>query len=282
MFLPWGTGSHRAGLRPGNESPTLGPSSFDVGRRGLVALVDSLQSRVAVFRGQRLVREVHVAGSSWADVALARDGTAFLASRAPGSSWRGRVRAAGPDGRVRTISTRLPGMPSEIALAGGSAVVRVLPLDAWVAPDGRRASARRGPTVGRPLGRGSQLLVAGTEGTIRIGTVEGNRVRRALELVPGGTHVRFGEVALAEPDGDGGFVVVVHVRRERPRARDRYQVLRIDRSLRVRSFLTASGSFATSMALSRFRLAPDGALYQMRTEPDGVHIVRYGPGRRSA
>jgi hypothetical protein len=36
------------------------------------------------------------------------------------------------------------------------------------------------------------------------------------------------------------------------------------------------------MALSRFRLAPDGSLYQMRTEPDGVHIVRYGSGRRQA
>ncbi len=282
LFLPWGTGSLRAGLRPGNESPTLGPSSFDVGRQGAIVLVDSLQARVAEFRGDRLVRQVPLSGSSWADVAVARDGTAYLASRGAGSSFRGTVRAIGPRGDIRVVTKHLPGMPSEIEVAGGAAFVRVLPLDAWVAIGGREATRRPGTTMGRPLGRRSQLLVSGTDDRIRIGTVNGNRVRRALELVPDARDVRFGDVALAEADGVGGFVIAVHVHRDRSGAPDRYQVIRVDRSLHVRTFLTAGGGYATSMALSRFRAAPDGALYQLRTEPDGVHVVRYGSGRRSS
>src|SRR5205807_5731056 len=56
LSLPWGTGSSRAGLILGNESPTLGPSSFDVDARGRIYLQDGPQDRLAGFPGGRWAR----------------------------------------------------------------------------------------------------------------------------------------------------------------------------------------------------------------------------------
>ena len=46
----------RAGIALGNEAAVVGPSSFDVDRRGRVFLLDTEQRRLAVFDRGRLVR----------------------------------------------------------------------------------------------------------------------------------------------------------------------------------------------------------------------------------
>src|SRR5207248_2484816 len=86
--LPAGRGplqESAAGLAPGHESATLGPSSFDVDRAGRIHLVDALQQRVAVFRGRRLVRTTSIPMTSRADLAVAADGSAMLADERSGS-----------------------------------------------------------------------------------------------------------------------------------------------------------------------------------------------------
>jgi hypothetical protein len=51
LALPWGSGPMRAGLAPGNESATLGPSSFDVDAAGRIFLLDGLQGGWRSSRG---------------------------------------------------------------------------------------------------------------------------------------------------------------------------------------------------------------------------------------
>jgi hypothetical protein len=97
-------------------------------------------------------------------------------------------------------------------------------------------------------------------------------VTNAVELRSG---KRFGEVALAEPDGHGGYWAVVHVWREVPSPADQYQVLHEAGGRVVESFAAADRRFAQSAPLSIFRLGLDGNLYQMMSEPAGLRIVRY-------
>ena len=87
--------------------------------------------------------------------------------------------------------------------------------------------------------------------------------------------VRFGDVALAEPDGAGGYVVVVHVWRAAPSPADQYQVIRVAGGRVLGTFAVANTSFAETPSLSRFRLGKDGRLYQMTSSPSGVKIVRF-------
>jgi hypothetical protein len=273
LFLPWGTGPLRAGLRPGNEAPTLGPSSFDVASGGSVVLVDAMQRRVAEFRHGALVRSVPLRGNPWADVAVARAGSLVLANTVGGSDWVGEVRTIDPDGITRTVSSSVAGMPSEIRRSGDHVFVRLLPEDGWV-PASTLDHRPLALSTGRPLGNGRQLVVAGTADRIRVGFVSGGRVHRAVELT---SATRLGSVQLAEPDGSGGIWLVVHAARDGANAVDRYQVVHVTRDRSLTSFTTPSGGYAESMALSRFRLGPDGAIYQMRTAADGVGIYRYEP-----
>ena len=158
-----------------------------------------------------------------------------------------------------------------IMTAGDRVFVRLLPEDGWV-PATETGIDRFALTTGRPLGSGRQLIAAGTQDHVRVGIVAAGRVRRALELT---SKLRLGSVQLAEPDGRGGFVVVVHVARDGAEPADQYQVVHVTRDRRVTSFATPSGGYAESMALSRFRLGLDSALYQMRTTASGVGIYRY-------
>jgi hypothetical protein len=274
LFLPWGTGPLRAGLRPGNESPTLGPSSFDVTPSGSIVLVDAMQARVAEFDGGALTRSVVIGDNPWADVAVGADGTLFLANTTHGSDWLGQVRTIDGGGTTRVLSSSIPGMPSQIRRSGRQIFVRLLPEDGWVPAETGADRRLRELTSGRPLGSGRQLVAAATQDRVRVGIVGAGRVRRAIELT---SSARLGSLQLAEPDGAGGIWIVLHVARDGANLADQYQIVHVTSDRRVRTFATPSGGYAESMALSRFRLGPDGAIYQMRTSAHGVGIFRYEP-----
>ena len=106
--------------------------------------------------------------------------------------------------------------------------------------------------------------------------MSGDRVSGAVEIV---STVRFGEVALAEPDGAGGYVVVVHTWRAAPIPADQYQVMHVAGGRVLGTFAVANTLFAETPPLSRFRLGKDGQLYQMTSSPSGVKIVRFELGR---
>jgi hypothetical protein len=86
---------------------------------------------------------------------------------------------------------------------------------------------------------------------------------------------RFGEVALAEGDGDGGYWAVLHLWRELPNAADQYRVVHVVSGAITTSFAVANQAFAETPPLSRFRLGGDGNLYQLVSSPSGMRIVRF-------
>jgi hypothetical protein len=86
---------------------------------------------------------------------------------------------------------------------------------------------------------------------------------------------RFGEVALAEPDGSGGYVVVVRTWQWRPKPADQFQVVHISNGRMAQSFAVSSRSFVDTAPQSRFRLGDDGHLYQLVSTSAGIRIVRF-------
>jgi hypothetical protein len=278
LFLPWGTGRDRAGVALAPESATLGPSSFDVDERGRIHLADTLQARLAVFDGGRLVQETSLALGPQAALAVASDGSSYVLDA---QGREASVRHIGPDGAANGSLALGPGIPAEIRAVGGRPFARVLPLDAWV-DVGAFASGVKGgdggagafPDPGMPLPDGRRLLRIGREDSLRLGYGSPAGASGAVELL---SPASFGDVALAEPDGTGGFWTVVRTWRSSPAA-DQYQVVHVSGGLVASTFAVSSQGFAETPPSSRFRLGPDGNLYQLVTGPDGVRIVRFDLG----
>jgi hypothetical protein len=161
-------------------------------------------------------------------------------------------------------------------MAGDGAYVHLLPLDAWLPVPGTRAAVSvAGASAGRPLPSGDSLLRSVAGDALRLGTVSGSEVRRAVELR---STRRVGEAPLAEPDGRGGYWAVIHVWREAPHAGDQYEVVHVRDGRVVRAFAAPRREYALTAPLSTFRMGADGALYQLRTDAAGMRVVRYRIG----
>jgi hypothetical protein len=275
LYLPWGSGPDQAGLAPGVESTTSGPSSFEVASDGSIELADPLQGRVAVFRGGTLARETHLSLQPRTDIALAGDGSTYVVTSPAQRAALIEATKLDPSGEaVSTFPLGVVGdQPSELRTAGSRAYLHVLPLDAWLAASADGAS---GSLLGRPLADGSQLLKVVDGNAVRLARVVDGEVRNAVELV---FDTNVGEIALAEPDGSGGYWAVVHVWQELPTAADQYQVVHVDgNGAMLGSFAAPRVEYAETMPLSTFRLGPDGNLYQLTSSSDGTRIVRYDLG----
>jgi hypothetical protein len=270
LSLPWGSGPKRAGLALGRESPTLGPPAFDVDRAGNLHLLDALQHRIARFKGNRLLGERFIGMNPDSDLALAAGGAAFVTQAHKGTLG---IRSLSPAGRDSGAASLGQAVLSQVRVAGSIAYAELLPLDAWVrVPTPGSHGSRLTPITGRPLPSGERLLRVGTERYVRLGIVRDGRVHKAVELR---SDQRFGEVALAEPDGSGGYVVVVRMWQWRPKPADQFQVIHVSEGRVAETFAVSSRGFANTRPLSRFRLGPGGRLYQLITRSSGVRIVRF-------
>jgi hypothetical protein len=261
LFLPWGSGPMRAGLSPGREAATLGPTSFGVDPQGRIHLIDALQGRVAVFKDQRLVNEVRLSLGSEALVSIGADGSRYLLDEDGGRlRLRSVAESAGP---AQDLGA---GIVSQLRVQKGGPFANILPLDGWVSKTGAVSS-------GMPLADGRFLLRVATEDSIRLGKVRSNRVEDAVELR---SAVRFGGVALADAAlPAGGYLLVVRTWRDGPHPADQFQVIRVAPDGSISTFAVADRSFAQAPPLARFRLGTDGSLYQMTSSPEGVRIVRF-------
>ena len=277
LFLPWGSGPMRAGIAPGKESLTAGPSAFDVDDRGRLYILDSEQDRLAVFSNGNLSREVRLPLNSLDDVAVGEDGSAYVLNRLDGSvAIRLLTPAAG-------LGPRIPvgeALAAHLHAAGDAAYVNLLPLDGWVkvpatAPE-IRSDVLGAPSVGRPLGPDTELLRVGNGSDVRLATVDAGVVSNGVRVH---SDRPLGDVALAEPDGRGGYWCVVRVWRDGPVPADQYEVAHVRGTEVLEAFAVANRAFAETPPLSRFRLGPDGVLYQLATSPRGMRILRYELGR---
>jgi hypothetical protein len=279
LFLPWGTGPTKAGLSPGRESLTGGPSSFDIDDRGRIHLLDTEQVRLAVFSEDELVREIPLALDSDADVSVAADGTAYVLEVRDDVAV---VRAVSPSGGVQPARPLGDALSAHVRTVGPKAYANLLPADVWVpVPDEDETLTATLPTktfTGVPVPGDAEFVRIATTRSIRLGTVYGDEVSDPVEVH---SETPLGEVALAEPDGQGGYWCVVRVWQETPTRADQYQVLRISGGEIVESFAVGAEQFADTPPLSRFRLGSDGDLYQLTTSPSGVRIVRFDLGGQS-
>ncbi|HEX2089134.1 MAG TPA: hypothetical protein VHI54_04250 [Actinomycetota bacterium] len=279
LFLPWGAGRTKAGLSPGRESLTGGPSSFDVDDRGRIHLLDTEQDRLAVFSEGELIREVRLALDSDADVSVAADGTAYVLEVRDDIA---EVRAVSSSGTVQPAQPLGEALSAHVRTVGAKAYANLLPADAWVrVPEAGMIPTAAIPSdtfTGIPISGDAKLVRIATDRSIRLATVSGDEVSNAVEVQ---SDTPLGEVALAEPDGNGGYWCVVRVWRENPAPADQYHVLHISGEEIVESFAVSSEQFADTPPLSRFRLANGGNLYQLTTSPSGVRIVRFELGGRS-
>jgi len=275
LSLPWGSGPMRAGLEPGKESAAGGPASFDVDRRGRIYLADSLQHRLAVFGEGRLMRSTRLDLGAEAAIAVTDEGAIAALDRSAGALLARTLDARGTPRRSAALGTGLVG---QVRIVGGSAFGLILPLDAWVALPMFDAAATgitpagSGSFAGEPLPSGAQLIRVARQESVRFGVVTATRITDAVEVR---TADRFGEVALAEPDGGGGYWAVLHLWRERPSAADQYRVIHLVGGAITSSFAVANHAFAETPPLSRFRLGGDGNLYQLASFPSGMRIVRF-------
>jgi hypothetical protein len=268
LFLPWGTGPMRAGLVLGNESLTLGPSAFAVEGGERIHLLDSQQERLATFAAGRLLDESTLELGWRATLAVADDGSRYVLDDAGDTVTLRRISPGGAVGSPVKIGE---GIPAEVRTVGEEVYVNLLPLDAWISAVGPPNESSV-PLTGVPVNPRVQLLRVAREGSIRLGTVDGEGVRDAVELR---SEVAMGAVLLAEPDGRNGYWLVVHVWRERPTPADQYQVLHVSGGRIASTFAVGDDRFAETPPRSRFRMGPDGHLYQLRTCPDGMRIVRF-------
>jgi len=271
LSLPWGSGERKAGLELGDQSGMIGPRAFDVDGRGRIYVLDALQRRLAVFAKGRLVRQTAIGVTGDSDLAVAP--TAFVLKHA-GPSLQ--VLRIDPSGRMVGAVDLGPGILSQITTAAGRAYVFAVPLDRWIGvPVASRASSALISTVERPTADGGSLLRVVRDDRLRIATVADGQVHGALEI---GTLAHFGEIALSEPDGGGGYWVVMHVWRENPTRADQYEVMHLVHGKVVRAFAVANQAFAETAPLSRFRLGPDGGVYQLVSDPHGMRIVEFRSG----
>jgi hypothetical protein len=279
LFLPWGTGSAKAGLSPGRESLTGGPSSFDIDDDGRIHLLDTEQDRLAVFSEGELVREVPLALGPDADVTVAADGTAYVLEVRDDVA---EVRAVSPSGDVQPARQLGEALSGHLRTVGQEAYGNLLPADVWVRVSGgdEALTAALPPQTftGAPIPGDAELVRIATTGNVRLATVFGDEVSDAVEVQ---SETPLGEVALAEPDGRGGYWCAVRVWREDPTPADQYQVLHVSGGEIVENFAVSAEQFADMPPLSRFRLGSDGYLYQLTTSASGVRIVRFDLGGQS-
>jgi hypothetical protein len=270
LSLPWGSGPSAVGLEPGRESATLGPSSFDVDRKGAIHLVDAVQDRIAVFSGGELVGQTQLPLGAGAAIAVTDQGVSLVADR---DGRQAVVRRIGRQGRLAPALRLGEGIPAQVRTLGERAFVHLLPLDAWlpVSADDSSESVGGPSTVGMPVAADTELLRVATERFVRLGYASKERVSEAVELRFG---QKVGDVPLAEPDGEGGYVAVVHMWRDHPPA-DQYQVVRGAGTRILSTFAVSDSRFADSPPLGKFRLGRDGHLYQLTTSPRGIRILRF-------
>jgi len=184
------------------------------------------------------------------------------------------IEAGAASGPVTSLGN---GIGSDLVPDGDGYAVRVVPLDAVLSLRADGSLARSGLAPGAPaVGSGHRRVVrVAGDRYVRLGLVEGTTVVEAVELR---TRDRFGEVALAARQGDQ-FVLVIRVATEEPRPADQFQVVQIGPLGVARSFAVASDAFADMLPLDEFRLGRDGgSVYQLRTFPDGVRVVRFDLG----
>jgi hypothetical protein len=267
----WGKGRTAVGLNNGREQSRIGPSAFDVASDGAIFVLDQVNRRLVVVRGERRSElPIEFAGGE-GDLALGPDGAIYVLDAASQPVVRGFTPAGYP-----IASTPLAEPVADMVRAGPNGpLVHSYPSEMWLptghgrpplTPEQQVAAARGARSVGGGFG----VVVSAKPTEARLALVRGGHVVHAW-LLRGSA--RLGEIQLAEPYRDG-LLVVVRLWAEK---RAEFRVLRLTPDGLVESFTVDRAEWAEAASLSRFRLR-GSKLYQLRSAPSGVEIAAFEIG----
>jgi hypothetical protein len=268
-----------------------GPTSFDVARNGSVWLFDGVNHRLLVWqRGSlRPGRTVHLPADVGAsDFALGRDGTIYVFGNHVHGKPYFMMYALTPTGRVRWNAPTTVGSQAHLRVGPDGTVYAVGASEraAWTpltTPSGRPlplAQQRRKSSLLQPLSGTVRLLVTQlSDHEIHFALIDqAHKVIRAWR-VTSKTPVAFASRELSPALVGGDLVVAVDVSRL---TKWEHEILRLSPSgMRQRIDLDAHAVWDPdgSTVATPLRIAPDGRLYQLRTNPKtGMSIARYSLG----
>lgn len=280
--LTWGAAPDQAGLIPGDESSTIGPQALDVDAAGRIYLLDQVNDRVQVFDpAGLLVNVIPLQLGPLGDLAVAEDGSLYVLDFVPNGPGSHPVVhyvvpsdiPNAPPQAVTTVETP-EWEPALLRVEGDAAWAYGTPSDAWRPVAGNVAGL---PSIqmGMPSAMGEVIRrVDPGRRIVELATPTADRPSRTRLQAP--TDRYFGELALVEPDGSGGYWIVVRTWQETPSMADHHELVHVSPSGQVLEHSALeNGEFADTGSLSQFRLGADGDLYQIYTDELGAEIRRF-------
>ena len=274
-----------------------GPVLFDVARNGSIWLFDVLNHRLLVWRsGQpgHPARTIKLKGLDVRDFALGRNGTIYLYAvyaKPPIGDSGANLWAMTPNAKVLWRAHALMGNALRIGPNGALYSVGVNRASAWTpltTSAGRPlslAQQRRGTMPFQPLSGGTHLI-ANQLSPHEVHFALVDRAQKVLRAwrVTGRTQLALAPGTLTPAIVAGDLVVQLDVSRQAKGAfLWEHQVLRLTSSGSRASFSLDAKAVCCNDgtgAITPLRIASEGRLYQLRTNPKtGVQINRYSLGR---
>jgi hypothetical protein len=272
----WGRDDGRVGLISGREQAVIGPSAFDVGSDGSVAVLDQVNHRIVVFERGAPGRGFGIpfAGGE-GDLVISDSGPIYVLDDGGAETATPSVRSFDGSGRLIASTPVAEPVADMLRMGPRGPLVHTYPSElwfptgAWAPPISPGEQAGRG-RPGREVEDGLEVVVHAGPDAARSALVRGEDVVQSW-LVKSAT--KLGEVQLAEPYRDG-LLVVLRVWTENEAE---FQVLRLVPGGLGEGFSVERAEWAESASLSRFRLHGD-TLYQLRSSPGGIEIATYEIG----
>lgn len=271
----WGEGIEQVGYEPGNESTPTAPSSFDVDQDGRIVVYDAANQRIVIqdSAGERTLIESPTA-ASLVDVAIAGTDSVYLLELSPGGDsdldvfW-----TSGTSSEVLHLGSLIEDMADQLRITPLGIAAHQYPSDQWrLVVDPTRGSVDPGHQLiggraGKTAQDGTELVLKVTETYVQVGST-GETDNWSLRIT--GPN-RFGEGQLAEVLRSGDIGIVV---REITESGPYFRVVRVTKEGAIISeSVVPTGDWTDSAPVSRFRVSPDGRLYQLRTSADMFEIV---------
>lgn len=278
----WGSGANELGLAPGDESATVGPSGFDLAGSDIVVL-DQLNQRLVRFPksapAAKTYQPIAFDGGS-GDIATTASNVYVIDNGGPNDS-DGLLRSFDSLGAPLTVAPLAESsLESVVVDAGGRPRVRTYPGQMYLAP---LSSTGFPVQLSQQLGTATESIDVGNgeaiasvvrygRDEVRIALTQGAAVTKSWTLTVDSS-ARFGSLQLVRRT-QTGLVAVVSVFDD---TSSRFVVVKLPLAGVPSSFTVEPADYAQTAPLSLFRLGTDG-LYQLRSVPAGVDIVRHDLG----
>jgi hypothetical protein len=269
-----------------------GPVSFDVARNGAIWVFDVLNHRLLVWQPGHpaRARSIKLKGLDVRDFALGRDGTIYLNAvyaEPPAGDSGANLWALTPNAKVRWRAHALMGNGLRIGPNGALYSVGVKRATAWTpltTSAGRPlspAQQRRGTKQFQPLA-GGMHVIANQLGAHEVHFALADHAGKVVRAwrVTGRSQLALAANTLTPSLVGGDLVVQVDVSRQAKGSfLWEHQVLRLAPSGSRASFSLDAKALCCNDGtgpITPLRIASDGGLYQLRTNPKlGLSVARY-------